>query len=119
MREYIWSQEQIERMLSADYNEPLMRVDPKGYSDRREIPKYKTSEVAVYLGINERTLHNWFFGYHRTIGGVRRSYDRLIEPALHNPHGPALSFYNLAEAQVLASIRQKWTVARESEPLAP
>src|SRR5690242_20114536 len=107
MRECNWTQEQTERALSADYNEPLMRVNPRAYSDRSEVPKYKLAEVALYLGVKERTLHNWFFGY----SARGRHFSALIEPALHNPHGPALSFYNLAEAQVLAATRQKWVVA--------
>jgi len=119
MREYALSQEQVKRALSTDYNEPLMRVNPNEYSDRREIPKYRLSEVALYLGMHERTLHNWFFGYSRSVHGEIRPYPGIIEPALHNPHGPALSFYNLAEAQVLSAIRQKWMVAPEVQPLVP
>ena len=89
----------LQKSASSVYNEPLMqRVDPHAYSDRREIPKYRVSDVALYLGIKERTLHNWFFGSSRTIGGEKRDYERLIEPALHNPQGPSLSFFNLAEA---------------------
>jgi uncharacterized protein (DUF433 family) len=114
MRESVWTREEIKKALSSVYNEPLMqRVDPHAYSDRREIPKYRVSDVALYLGIKERTLHNWFFGSSRTIGGEKRDYERLIEPALHNPQGPSLSFFNLAEAQVLAATRQKWVIADE------
>jgi len=91
-----------------------MRVDPRAYQDRREVPKYRINEVALYLGINEPTLRNWFFGYHRTVNGVRKLHAPIIRPALHNPYEPSLSFYNLAEAQVLAATRRKWSIVRNA-----
>jgi hypothetical protein len=90
-----------------------MRVDPHTYGDRREVPKYNVAEVALYLGINVRTLRNWFFGYYGRSGGRAQFHNALVTPALRNPHGPSLSFYNLAEAQVLAAMRQKWSIHRD------
>ena len=113
MQEF-WTELQIERALN--YNGPFMPIDPRGYADRREVPRYLTDEVALYLGIKRRTLRNWFFGYHYTVRGERRFADALVEPAAVNPYGPALSFYNLAEAQVLAATRQKWIVQPAARP---
>lgn len=90
-----------------------MRVNPRSYPNRREVPKYTLAEVALYLAVKERTLHNWFFGYNA--GGQK--FASLIVPALRNPYGPSLSFYNLAEAQVLAATRQKWVLGPRPEPL--
>ena len=117
MREDNWNESQIERALN--YNGPLVRVDPRSYPDRREVPKYRPDEVALYLGIRERTLRNWFFGYHVKRDGEKVFTEGLIQPALHNPYGPSLSFYNLAEAQVLAATRQKWTIGQPIAPIDP
>lgn len=118
MRECAWTEQQIERALCVNYNGPLMRIDVQAYRDRRDIPKYRVNEVALYLGVRESTLRTWFFGHQRKIKGVVHSYDPLIKPALHNPYGPSLSFFNLAEAHVLSAIRQKWQL-EEPEVSAP
>lgn len=114
MREITWSESHIKHAL--DYDGVFMRVDPRAYPDRREVPKYRPDEVALYLGIKPRTLRNWFFGYHYSARGKKHIADRLVQPAAYNPYGPSLSFYNLAEAQVLAATRQKWTLEPAVEP---
>jgi len=99
-----------------------MRVDPQSYSDRRDVPKYTPAEVALYIGIKESTLRNWFFGYSKHIRNETVFYRELVKPAIHNPHGPSLSFFNLAEAHVLAATRQDWSQepkAAESSVLTP
>jgi len=40
------------------------------------------------------------------VRGVGHSSPALIKPALYDPHGPSLSFYNLAEAHILAATRR-------------
>jgi len=82
-----------------------MDIDPRRYSDRREVPKYTISEVALYLGLNPRTVHTWFFGRSYHVKGEPRFWSPLAIPADHNPRGPSLSFYNLAEAHVLSATR--------------
>src|SRR5262245_29689413 len=101
MHACVWRTDDIKRVLSANYNGALMRVNPQEYADRREVPKYGIPEVALYLSLKQSTLRDWFFGRTRTMRDGRVvEYPRLAIPALHNPYGPALSFYNLAEAQV-------------------
>ena len=84
-----------------------MDIDPRRYSDRREVPKYTTTEVALYLHLKPRTVHTWFFGRnYRVKGEVEpRFWPPLAIPADHNPREASLSFYNLAEAHVLSATR--------------
>src|ERR1035438_3789716 len=82
-----------------------LNIDPRRYSDRREIPKYTIAEVALYLGLNPRTVHTWFLGRSYNAKGEKLFWPPVAIPADHNPKGPSLSFYNLAEAHVLSATR--------------
>jgi uncharacterized protein (DUF433 family) len=82
-----------------------MNIDPRRYSDRREVPKYSITEAALYLRLRPRTLHTWFFGRSYHVKDELRFWLPLAIPAEHDPHGPSLSFYNLAEAHVLSATR--------------
>jgi uncharacterized protein (DUF433 family) len=62
-----------------------------------ETPSYGTEEVARYLHIPYQTIRYW------TLGGVAN--DPVIRIAQHNP--PLLSFMDLLECWVLASLRHK------------
>jgi uncharacterized protein (DUF433 family) len=73
--------------------------------DVREYPCYSIEDVAEYLGVPERTLRSWISGYsYRTPSGVRK-VPPIIPPA--DPKRNLLSFFNLVEAQVLASTRER------------
>jgi uncharacterized protein (DUF433 family) len=73
-------------------------------AEPREIPAYSVRDAAHYLLIPAATVRSWVQGAHYTIsGGKRRFFRPVIE--LPNPKTPLLSFYNLAEAHVLRSLR--------------
>ena len=75
--------------------------------DVREHPRYSVEDAARYLHIPISTMRAWVSGYkrrNRTTGKVRR-FDPLITPA--DPKKNLLSFYNLAEAHVLRSTRDR------------
>jgi uncharacterized protein (DUF433 family) len=72
----------------------------------REYPCYSIDEVASYIGVPKRTLRNWTTGYYyRTTTHGTRKAPPIIQPA--DPRNRLLSFYNLAEAQVLAATRER------------
>jgi uncharacterized protein (DUF433 family) len=73
--------------------------------DIREYPSYSIDEVAGYIGVPKRTLRAWMSGYkYKTKFGFRRA-PPIIQPA--DPEHNLLSFFNLIEAQVLASTRER------------
>ena len=65
--------------------------------DVRYLPSYSVSEAALYLRLPESTLRAWI--------ERRSNFEPLIAPAQEKPL--ALSFINLVEAYVLASIRRE------------
>lgn len=72
----------------------------------REYPCYSIDEVASYIGVPKRTLRNWTTGYcYRSAAHGSRKAPPIIQPA--DPKNKLLSFYNLAEAQVLAATRER------------
>jgi uncharacterized protein (DUF433 family) len=78
---------------------------PRTEDDVRDYPSYSIEDVAHYLGVPVRTLRSWVRGYsYKTSHGVVRVRP-LIEPA--DPKRNLLSFFNLAETQVLAATREK------------
>src|SRR5882757_9421263 len=73
--------------------------------DVRDYPSYSIDEVAEYLGVPKRTLRSWVSGYsYNTRSGVVKA-PPIIQAA--DPKHLLLSFFNLAEAQVLASTRER------------
>jgi uncharacterized protein (DUF433 family) len=83
-----------------------MPIDPKSYSDPREVPKYTLGEASWYLDIPPSTLRWWCLGRQYVVKGEARSSPALIKPALYDPHNPSLSFYNLAEVHILSATRK-------------
>jgi len=63
--------------------------------ERLELPLYGLSEGALYLRVPIKTLEYWAFG--------RNSVPPIIRPAAKHPR--ALSFMNLLECHMLASMR--------------
>ena len=74
-------------------------------TDRREWPRYTVSEVASYLHLPEKTLRSWVFGRTYPAAGGARFSPPLIEMA--DGVSKRLSFYNLVEAHILKSTRQR------------
>jgi uncharacterized protein (DUF433 family) len=71
--------------------------------DRRELPAYTRAEAALFLGINESTLNTWTVGRsYKTVRGLQFAQP-VIE--LADPENRILSFFNLAEAHILAATR--------------
>ena len=85
-----------------------MKADLFAYDlslDPREVPRYSISDVSVFLHIPEPTLRSWVSGRpYPKISGDGFSAP-LIEPA--DNEGSALSFFNLIEAHILKSTRQR------------
>ncbi len=74
--------------------------------DVREYPRYSIEEAARYLGIPKSTLQAWTRGQHyHTRNGIEHIYHPIID--LANKHHKLLSFYNLAEAHILRSTRER------------
>lgn len=68
--------------------------------DPREQPSYTIPEAARYLSVPVSTVRNWSV------------YSPLIVPPPRSGRRPALlSFFNLVELHVLATIRRKYTVS--------
>jgi len=108
-----WSESQSTRALNH-YRIVPTRVNPRSYKDPREVPRYSVAEVALYLHLKSRTVHNWFFGrsYHTKEG--KAFWNPVVVPSAHDPHGFSLSFFNLAEAHVLASTRNDFNISMKS-----
>lgn len=70
-------------------------------TDIRYMPSYSVPEAAFYLRLPVSTLRAWI--------GRRRDFAPLIIPAQERPL--SLSFINLIEAYVLASIRRKHEIS--------
>ena len=76
------------------------------YADKWDVPIYTYADAAYYLGIHKGTLRTWVIG--RTIptrAGQTQWIGPLI-PAADAQNG-LMSFYNLAEAHILAASRYK------------
>jgi uncharacterized protein (DUF433 family) len=65
------------------------------FADPRDIPAYTIPEAAHYLCIPKATLRAWVLG--------QTGFEHVID--LPHPESHLLSFYNLAEAHVLRSLR--------------
>jgi uncharacterized protein (DUF433 family) len=79
-------------------------VDIYGGRDPRDIPNYTISTAAHLAGVSASTLRNWIRGrtYSSRQSGIK-TFEPLIE--LPDPNVPILTFMNVVEAHVLASIR--------------
>jgi len=75
-------------------------ADVWDFADPRDIPAYTIPEAAHYLCIPKATLRAWVLGQRG-----RHDFKHVID--LSHPESHLLSFYNLAEAHVLRSLRTK------------
>ena len=88
------------------YEMDLPLVRSGAVTDRREIPLYTIPETALYLHLPVKTLRSWLYGRPYTLSTGEMKHSRpLIEPADGN--GYYLSFYNIVEAHVLKSTRER------------
>jgi uncharacterized protein (DUF433 family) len=87
----------------------LLEVDFQRDVDLRDQPMYTVGEVAQYVGVRSMTLLTWLYGrtYHTKQG--QKMWKPVIKPASEDK--ALLSFYNLAEAHILASTRYQHKVS--------
>lgn len=71
--------------------------------DKRDLPNYPIAEAAWALGLPASTVRRWL---------GRKGKPGIVRPAQDEP--PALSFFNLGELYVLATIRRHHGVSLES-----
>jgi uncharacterized protein (DUF433 family) len=93
----------MDRLTAARYRADI---------DRRELPVYTPADAAQYLGISRSTLDTWIYGrfYETLVGKV--FFPPLIKPA--DEENRLLSFFNLAEAHLLAATRYEHKVSIKS-----
>ena len=78
-------------------------------SDPRDVPNYTLPEAGRWLGLVPNTLRVWLCGQdYPTKTGMRRAQP-VVHPAGIDPLG--LSFWNLVECSVLATIRKQHEVS--------
>ena len=86
-----------------------MTASPTDKRDPRDVPNYTLVESARWLGLAPNTLRVWLRGQdYPTKAGKRRAHP-VVHPAGTDPLG--LSFWNLVECSVLATIRKEHEVS--------
>jgi uncharacterized protein (DUF433 family) len=80
--------------------------------DRRDLPVYTPADAASYLGISRSTLDTWIYGRYYEIAQGKAFFPPLIKPA--DEEHRLLSFFNLAEAHILAATRYEHNVSIKS-----
>ena len=87
-------------------NPNRQRLDIYAGRDPREIPAYRVTDAASYLGIPVTTLRAWSKGMNY---GQRDGTKGYFKPvfSLPDPDRSLLSYFNLVEAFVLSSLRKK------------
>lgn len=83
----------------------LSTIRSASYTDKRDVPIYTYAEAAYYLGIHAGTLRTWVIGRTYPSSTGPRVFEPLIKAA--DVRNGFLSFYNLAEAHILAATRYK------------
>jgi uncharacterized protein (DUF433 family) len=91
---------EMDKLLEARYRTGV---------DSREQPLYTIREAAEYLGVGQPTLQTWFFGRsYPTKDNPKKLWLPVFSPA--DPELRLLSFFNLAEAHILAATRYQHKV---------
>jgi uncharacterized protein (DUF433 family) len=105
LAQYTYGQDEItmHRLQAAQY---IANVDP------RELAIYTPADAAAFLGIKNATLASWLHGRKYPTKHGMEFFPPLIKPA--DPDHRLLSFFNLAEAHVLAATRYKHGVSIKS-----
>lgn len=85
-----------ERYTLSSEEDARSMGERRNWPEMRSMPAYTVKEVALWLDVPKSTLQNWLNGH--------KHFEAVIDAAVRNPTG--LSFVNLVEAHVLASIRR-------------
>jgi len=85
------------------------RIDIYGGRDPREIPAYRFSDAASYLGVALTTLRAWVKGMNYTNKDGSKGFFKPVF-SLPEPDRPLLSYMNLVEAFVLSGLRRKHSI---------
>jgi uncharacterized protein (DUF433 family) len=80
-------------------------LDIYGGLDPREIPAYRFTDAAAYLGLAITTLRAWVKGMHYSVKDGKGFFKPVF--SLPDPDLPLLSYTNLVEAFVLSSLRRE------------
>jgi excisionase family DNA binding protein len=83
----------------------LKEVRAGRYADKWDVPIYTYAEAAYYLGLHRGTLRTWVIGRTIPYMGELRRLEPIIKAA--DVRSGLMSFYNLAEAHILAASRYK------------
>jgi uncharacterized protein (DUF433 family)/transposase-like protein len=86
-----------------------MTADTAAGRDARDLPNYTLPEAARWLGVVPNTLRVWIRGQDYATKGGKRRAQPIVMPARSEPLG--LSFWNLVECSVLATIRKQHEVS--------
>ena len=86
-----------------------MPTNPTAERDPRDLPNYTLPEAARWLGLAPNTLRVWVRGQNYTTQSGARRAPPVVHPAVVHPLG--LSFWNLVECSVVATIRKQHDVS--------
>lgn len=100
---FFTEQDHMDRLAKAIYRPDV---------DRRELAVYTPADAAQYLGINRSTLDTWIYGRYYEIAKGKAFFPPLIKPA--DEVNRLLSYFNMAEAHILASTRYEHDVSIKS-----
>ena len=100
---YDHNETNMSRLQAAQY---IPNIDP------RELAIYTPADAACFLGIKQSTLASWIYGRRYPKKDGVGFFAPLIKPA--DPVNRLLSFFNLAEAHVLAATRYEHEVRIKS-----
>lgn len=105
--------DQAHGIFVSEEMDKLKTVRAANYADKWDVPYISYAEAAYYLGVHRGTLRTWVVG--RTIP-TRIGETRWLDPLIPAADGQAglMSFYNLAEAHILAASRYKHNVPLRS-----
>jgi uncharacterized protein (DUF433 family) len=98
----------VERVFSGKEMDKLLAARYRSGIDSREQALYTATEAARFLGIYSGTLKTWLYGRHYWTAAGRKFWEPVIAPA--DPALGLLSFFNLAEAHILAATRYRHKV---------
>src|ERR1051325_10716985 len=80
-------------------------IDIYGGRDPREVPAYRFTDAADYLGLAVTTLRAWVKGMHYSVKDGKGYFKPVF--SLPDPDQSLLSYFNLVEAFVLSSLRKE------------